>query len=374
MDDLITVASEVLDHCLIHLPVANRLFSQPSRINELVDSLPTIDLPSLTDACKSKGLPEPEAKALWEIFRLFCKDCTTSAALGLFLTLQNFQVATKRRPQLETRASLSPPRGFRTERPAPAHAAAFFRRYCPARFLGARAFLEPTDIEPVIINGAVRTTVHVDDIGRRLVIANVTESTIYVSHSFQDVLIWGCSDCEIVLVYIGRIITVSHCDRLTVRATCDFLHAETVTASRLFLLTRRFPVISGDSRGCTLAPFNVIIPSVKGFDRTDAAKFAFPVCASLDDPFTLLAPDKFSPCSNPWGLQGTLPPLPQVYADALAERKKRMHALREEVNAIGDEGAKRQVMTILQGHFREWLMTNGAAKYRQLIELSKLSS
>ena len=373
MDDLTTVSAEVLDHCMIHLPVANRLFSQASRLNELVDSVSTVDLPSLTSACKTKGVPEAEITAMWEIFRLFCKSGpTNSASLGLFLTLQNFQVATKRRPQLETRASLSPPRGYRTERPAPAHAAAYFRRYCPSAYLGSRSLLKPTDVETVSISGVSRTTVHIDKVGKRLVMTNVTDSTVYVSHAFEDVLIWGCSDTEIALVNIGRVVTVSHCDRITLRATCDFLHAETVTASKLFLLTRRFPVISGDSRGCILAPFNVIIPPTKGFSLTDCGRFAFPVCASLDDPFTLLSPEKFSPSCNPWGLHGSLTPLPQVYADALTERKRRMHALRDEVNAIEDEGAKRQVLNILQGHFREWLMTNGAAKYRQLVELSRI--
>jgi hypothetical protein len=226
------------------------------------------------------------------------------------------------------------------------------------------------------ISGSTRVTLFIDKAeSQRLVITNLSECVVYVTASFSDVLVWGCVDTEVVLVDVGRVVTVSHCERVTVRAVCEILHAETSTESRLFLLSKRSPVISGDSRSIVLGPFNVFLHALPSrFKTVDAANFAHPVCAALvEDPYSLVAPDKFKLTVIPI-LRGLLaPPLPQVYAEAIDEQKKRVSAMKDDLHAIADEGAKRQVLTILQGHFREWLTTGGASIHRQLLDLSKIN-
>jgi len=369
MEDITSVNPAVLDHCLIHLPIASRVLSQASRISDLTDSLPNpVTLPALQTACSPFKIPEAEVRALWEIFCIFADSSREPAALGLFLTLQNFRIANKSRPILETRAS-PPPRGIRApERPSPVHAAAFLRRRCPARLplLGLGGGFQE-------VSGVHRGGVFLEEATEpRLVISRVSESVIYVSVKFSQILVWGCFDSEFVFLDAGKILTVSHCEKISVKAACDFLHAETVIDSSMFILSKRPPVISGDSRGCILGPLNVLCPEIPTrFTLADSANFSKPICAALvEDPFSFVPPEKFLVSNFPGGK--TLPPMPEVYARALAARRRKLAGMREELHAIADEGAKRQVMTILQGHFREWLTGGGGSKHRQLVELSRL--
>merc|ERR1712113_94 len=146
------------------------------------------------------------------------------------------------------------------------------------------------------------------------------------------------------------------------------------------------PILTGDTRGIKLAPFNILYSQISqvlqsanmNLDPEYVDTWAHPVCCTLGSPdetlgrsgdleetnhstFHFVHPSMFHPVivpeSNSRPLIGNAMPLclPQVYDDALKSRKEEMIDIHRQLAAIADEGTKKKrAQQAIQGHFREW--------------------
>jgi hypothetical protein len=211
---------------------------------------------------------------------------------------------------------------------------------------------------------------------RNAYISNCSDTVIYVSVPLQHVSIIGCVDCEIVMMAVTGATTVSFCEKVVVRAVTAHMRLENVIDTHLYIHTSRVPLLTGDTRGITLAPFNVVWSGHEALltnrstlhpDSSHATLWSQPVCACLSEsPYVLLQPTKFRlvyfPEFSPEVANCMAVCLPQVYSDALVEKMNQISELKREIQSISDETNTSKVNAILSGHFREWLSVNNKTK------------
>ena len=208
-------------------------------------------------------------------------------------------------------------------------------------------------------------------------IINCSESTIYISDTVKFVSIAGCTDCEIVLVAVTGGVTVNYCDKVTVRVVTAGLRFENSIDCSGFVYSSRAIILTGDTRGITLGPFNVIYSEheagLKGkpglySDESHAITWTQPICSTLSDsPYTLLAPDKirlvcfpeFTPPADCYKLAVCWP---EVYTIAFSNKLTQLHHLKAEIQAIEEAAAVNKVNAVISGHFREWVSSNNKTK------------
>jgi hypothetical protein len=189
-------------------------------------------------------------------------------------------------------------------------------------------------------------------------------------------MIVGCVDCEIVVMAAMGMVTITLSDKVVLRSTAAHIRLENSVDVSLFAHTTRAILLTGDTRGIVLAPFNVLWTEHESVlmkrsnlhpDSSHASLWSQPICACLSEsPFTLLHPDKFRLVSFP-EFNDQKPSklavcLPQVYADALREKLNQFHEFKQEILRIYDEGNMSKVNAIISGHFREWVSNNNKTK------------
>jgi hypothetical protein len=214
-------------------------------------------------------------------------------------------------------------------------------------------------------------------------IVNCTETSIYVSEAIRNVSVVCCSDCDIYLMGVSGFCTLSNSDKVVIRAVTGNMRVENSTDCVGYIYTSRSVVLTGDTRGITLAPFNVlysghatIFQSGTGLhpDSSHATLWAQPICCTLtESPYTLLPPERFRLVSFPEAkLHSDLSLnvcIPQVYVDALREKQLSLESLRNAILTIPDEASIAKVNAVVSGHFREWLTNN--QKTRIILDLVK---
>lgn len=217
----------------------------------------------------------------------------------------------------------------------------------------------------------------------RAYIANCAETVIYVAVPLLHVSIIGCVDCEVVLMAVTGAVTVSFCEKVILRSVAAHIRLDNVIDTQLFIHTSRVPLLTGDTRGITIAPFNVVWPGHEQLlvkrttihpDSSHATLWSQPVCACLSEsPYVLLQPAKFRvvffPDFSSSHVKSLAVCLPQVYNDALLERQNQISDLKREILTISDETNLSKVNAIMSGHFREWLTSNN--KTRVIVDLIK---
>ena len=215
-----------------------------------------------------------------------------------------------------------------------------------------------------------------------LYIVNCSDTSIYIAEEVQNVSIIGCIDCEIYLMAVTGSCTLSYSDKVVVRAVTRSMRIENSTDCFGYIYTTRSIVLTGDTRGITLAPFNVLYSAHESLlrsgtflhpDSSHATIWAQPICCTLtDSPFTLLPPSKFRLASFPELRSHAHLTLrvciPQLYADALKEKEANLEDFRHAILAINDEVSAGKVNSIISGHFREWVSSN---KSRAILDLVK---
>jgi len=232
----------------------------------------------------------------------------------------------------------------------------------------------------VLLSNQSRATILRDDPREEqitnLYIANCCDSTIYIGTPVVNVTIMGCVDCEIVIMAAMGMVTVSLSERVVLRAAAAHIRLENCIETSAYVYTTRAVLLTGDTRGVVLAPFNVVWPDHETLlktrsslhtDSSHATLWSQPICSCLSDsPYTLLNPEKFRLVHFPnFSAKPTVSLavcLPQVYTDALRERLNQMHNLKREILSISDEGNMNKINAIISGHFREWVSTTNKAK------------
>lgn len=230
-----------------------------------------------------------------------------------------------------------------------------------------------------------------------LYISGCTDCCIYVTGSIRFCLIAGCHDCTIVLGGVSTLCTVHNCEKISVHVAAHCFKMENSIDSSAYVYCHVAPILTGDTRGIKLAPYNVMFSGLNAVLEAANMKqepdfsdvWAHPICSTLGSPdetlrshletetnstYHFVRPAQFIPIVVPEAeRRGPCDlVLPEVYSDVLEQRKQEMKAFHEQLAEIRDESRQRKAHQAIQGHFREWLQTTG--KSRQLADLVKLSA
>jgi len=236
---------------------------------------------------------------------------------------------------------------------------------------------------------------------RFLNIIGCTDCTVYVTSPVHFCLISGCHDCNVVMSSVSALCTISHCEKISVHVAAHCFKMDNSTDSSAFLFCHTPPILTGDTRGIKLAPFNVLSSSLAAalaasnmqLDPEYVDVWAHPVCCALGVPnetmsirsgvmneptntvYHFVHPASFQPVVVPGltarGAAAVPLCLPQVYDDAFKSREEEIRALQRSLAELEDEAKRKRVQQTVQGHFREWLQSTG--KSRQLADLARMA-
>ncbi len=214
-------------------------------------------------------------------------------------------------------------------------------------------------------------------------IINCSETAIYIGDAVRNVYIFGCTQSEIICMAATGTVVVTHSDKVILRCVTNSLRLDNAMDCQIFAHTSRPPLLSGDTRGIELGPFNVLFSKHGDLMRSHLASaekgsrvgcWSQPICATLSaEPYVLLPPQRFSlfhfpEFSKPQSLSFEVA-LPEVYVDAVKQRANQIAEIRAQIAAIGDPMVKSKVNAIISGHFREWVSSQN--KPRDISELLK---
>merc|ERR1719387_2327191 len=262
-------------------------------------------------------------------------------------------------------------------------------------------FREVPDRNADMVMNLSRTTVfrHQRDIPNvtHLSITSCSDSVIYIAAHVPYVHVVSCVDCKIVLAAVSQIASMQHCERVSVHVATSVLKLDNCTDCKAYVYCRIPPILTGDTRGIHLGPFNVVYSELQSLlaqarlplEEQHTSTWAYPVCATLgmgasmqgksgfaqspDMDYTtyqVINPEVWLPTSIPEERKAQAHlVLPQVYWDAYAEHIREVQSLLAQLASL-DEPAKQRAQSITQGYFRDWLSHTG--KTRQLVDLAKM--
>lgn len=232
-------------------------------------------------------------------------------------------------------------------------------------------------------------------------ITSCTDCAIYVTSRVRFCLIAGCHECTIILSAVSGLCSIQNCEKISVHVAAHCFKMENSIDSSAFLFCHVPPVLTGDTRGIKLAPYNVMYSQLNtvlnragmSLDQEYVDVWAHPICCTLGSPDETLSgrsgcldepnnstyhfvhPVNFQPVIVPESgrthASTSMLCLPQVYDDAVQTKRDEMRAFQRMMAEITDEGKKKRVQQAIQGHFREWLQSTG--KSRQLADLTRMS-
>lgn len=232
-------------------------------------------------------------------------------------------------------------------------------------------------------------------------ITSCTDAVIYFTSKARFCLISGCHDCTIILGAVSSLCTLQNCEKVSVHVAAHCFKSESSTDSSAYLFCHLPPILTGDTRGIKLAPFNVLYSGMDSIlergnltlDPGYVDTWAKPICCTLGSPdetlggrsgsydesnstsYHFVHPNNFQPVIVPEpgavALPGSRLCLPQVYDDALKERVAEMQRFHRQLAELTDAERRRSAQQAIQGHFREWLQATG--KSRQLADLARMA-
>lgn len=232
-------------------------------------------------------------------------------------------------------------------------------------------------------------------------ITSCTDCVIYVTSPPRFCLVSGCHECTIIMVAVSALCTIQNSEKVSVHLAAHCFKMENCIDSSAYVYCRVPPILTGDTRGIKLAPYNTLYSQAENilasaslsFDVEFSTSWAHPICCTLGSPdetlsgrkddadrsstFHFVHPKDFQPVVIPETAGSSLPPpppkliLPKVYNDAYNDRMEEMRSYHRKMAEIPDENKRKRAQLAIQGHFREWLQTTG--KSRQLADLARMS-
>jgi len=231
-------------------------------------------------------------------------------------------------------------------------------------------------------------------------ITSCNDCTIYITFRSRLCLIVGCHECTIIIGPMVTLCTIQNCEKISVHVATQCFKMENSTDSSAYLYCKKKPILTGDTRGIKLAPYNVLCSekpalhsSTMKLDPDFVDVWAHPVCCTLGSPdetlggrggsldestsstYHFVHPQNFQPVVVPEeggrvAVAGQMLCLPQVYDDAFKSRMEEMRQFHRQLAEISDDAKRKHAQQAIQGHFREWLQTTG--KSRQLADLARM--
>jgi len=230
-------------------------------------------------------------------------------------------------------------------------------------------------------------------------IADCKDSTIYVTARIRYCLITGCESTTIILGGVSTICTTHNCEKVSIHVAAHCYKMENCIDTSAYLYCHIPPILTGDTRGIKLAPYNVLHShmasvlhgSQMSLDRDFVDVWAYPICCTAGMPGDTLSrdafqeeqnttyhfvhPSKFFPVVVPeTGPRGVAPQLllPEVYDKAMKERQEEIRQVMNQLKNISNETAQRKAQDRIQSCFKDWLQSTG--KVRQLSDLAKFAA
>uniref|UniRef100_A0A7I4BU15 TBCC domain-containing protein 1 n=1 Tax=Physcomitrium patens TaxID=3218 RepID=A0A7I4BU15_PHYPA len=227
-----------------------------------------------------------------------------------------------------------------------------------------------------------------DDIkGDSVKVAHCHDSVVYVLAPMKYVSVFGCSDSIVMLGAVGKAVRVEYCERVQVIVPTARITIANCRECVFYLGVNQRPLFTGDNHNLQVAPYNTFYPELEahlaqvGVDATvnrwdriltlgvvephDA--FIHPASSPdvQTEGATQLPPEKFVTFSVPnWNktdsdqLLTRANPflLPKPYLLAQQHRCKAAEILKQNLRtALLEEGKKRELISAIHGHFRDWL-------------------
>lgn len=248
-------------------------------------------------------------------------------------------------------------------------------------------------------------------LGVALQIIDCHHCQIYCCAPVRTVELLGNSHSSILLGGVSRVVSARLCERVTLVAAAAAVRAHGLAECCLQLCVGSRPLLWGENRRLSLAPFGAVytsLPQHLAAARLSPALqhnfWATPVlCARADAgrggggggggaggvggaagaaaggdadgaPFTLLPPSAYLPFHVPHDIppaEEEAPPvveLPAEYASALESCVREMDAFSHQLAALQpSEGVRGEVTNLLQSRFKDWLLRTG--NMRQITDL-----
>ena len=235
-------------------------------------------------------------------------------------------------------------------------------------------------------------------LSQRVVVADCQDAAVYCLLPAEYCLVQGCSDCTIVVGAVGRCLRVEGCSRVTVIAGCGQAVLSSCHDSVFHLGVNSPPLLLGDGRNVQLAPFNTAYDGLEGHLRQAGVSAATNLWDSPEAPgavagptgdslpevaaaFHCLPPGNFAPFVVPFKGPGGSPgeeasklatnpfKLPEEYAAAVKAKVSAVKELRLALKGANlEEGARAELQSCIQSHFKEWLVASG--NLRQIYDLA----
>eukprot|EP00696_Hemimastix_kukwesjijk_P004790 gnl/Hemi2/1611_TR576_c0_g1_i1.p2 gnl/Hemi2/1611_TR576_c0_g1~~gnl/Hemi2/1611_TR576_c0_g1_i1.p2 ORF type:complete len:464 (-),score=158.52 gnl/Hemi2/1611_TR576_c0_g1_i1:113-1504(-) len=200
-----------------------------------------------------------------------------------------------------------------------------------------------------------------------LKISDCTGSHFYILAPLKASTITNCTDTTIFVGAVKRGIAVSKCRNVVIIATTAGIRVSECTECTFFLCTNTPPNLGDGNSRLTLAPFNTSYPLLEAHMATAEVNthsncWDSPV-AEDKQCAVLLPPARFFPFTIPFSMDGptrTNPcELPANYAKALRAKQEAFFSLRQTINAIRTDDARKQLNRAIQTKFKEWLTSTG---------------
>merc|ERR1719313_323487 len=89
-------------------------------------------------------------------------------------------------------------------------------------------------------------------------ITSCTDCHIYVTTPPRFCLVSNCQDCTIIMVATGAICTIQNSEKVSVHVATQCFKMENCIDSSAYVYCKVPPILTGDTRGIKLAPYNAI--------------------------------------------------------------------------------------------------------------------
>eukprot|EP00698_Gefionella_okellyi_P023071 TRINITY_DN7758_c0_g1_i1.p1 TRINITY_DN7758_c0_g1~~TRINITY_DN7758_c0_g1_i1.p1 ORF type:complete len:528 (+),score=126.53 TRINITY_DN7758_c0_g1_i1:68-1651(+) len=249
--------------------------------------------------------------------------------------------------------------------------------------------------KPTVVVGQHKKTIVKSDAevrGGTVKIGACNNCVIYAVASAKFVNISGCVNCTIVLGAVERIILVERSERIKLIGATRAIRIASCKDCTFYLCTNTPPQLAGTNLDVVFAPYNTHYPKLEQhltrasvnplYNKWDQPVLLWTAAAAAEDPsgqqraFKLMPPESFTPFVVPFVMRGQTVSnpcvLPASYEAAVQRKQHAVADLRFTVASLDvDEATVRDVQTVIEGQFKEWLSTSG--NIRQVYDLLRVA-
>ena len=210
---------------------------------------------------------------------------------------------------------------------------------------------------------------------KNLLINNCDDTYIYINTNVSNCKISLCTNCTIVIAVASKIISIDKCEKCNICIISNFTRISNMIDSNIYLFSVYEPILYGDNRGLKLGPHNVtyndlylhIKESRINISQSSYKNFSLPVYLNNNskEHINIIKPEEFTTIVVPFDVKDPFNYIltPKTYLDVIQKRYNNYANIQKMIKEAGfQESQEKGFHIVLQGHFREWLVTSGNFK------------